>query len=131
MKNKLSFVGIFRFLCFWWMQKLQILWHDHRHECTLEDALSIFFFRFLGSIKMKLGQVLVHLMTNISNWFVTLLWRLETGFRPFYNSDKMTVQCNLFIFSWWSFHFLIVSVHTFKKVRNHKPIIIFFIVVGW
>ena len=35
--KKLCFVcKIFRFLCFWWMQKLQILWCHQRHERTFK-----------------------------------------------------------------------------------------------
>ena len=47
------------------------------------------FFRILGSIKKKIGQILVQLMTNNSNFFVTLLQRLQTSSRLFYDFDKM------------------------------------------
>ena len=35
------FLKIFWLLCFWWIHKLEILWHHHRHYCTLEVTLSI------------------------------------------------------------------------------------------
>ena len=41
--------------------------------------LSIVFFRILSIIKMKFGQVLVQLVTNILDLFLTLFWRLDTS----------------------------------------------------
>ena len=43
------------------------------------------YFRILGNIEMKFGQKKVQLMTNISNSFLVLLWRLEIGSKPFHD----------------------------------------------
>ena len=48
-------------------------------------------FRILRSIKMKFGQILVQLMTNIFSLFLTLLWRLETSPKSFYGFSEMTI----------------------------------------
>ena len=92
---------IFRFVCFQWIHKLQHLWHHPRHSCTLEVPFSILSFRILGIISMTFDQKLVHLMTNISNLCLALLWRLETSFRFFYDFDKIAIKCNMFILSRW------------------------------
>ena len=49
------------------------------------------FFRVLGSISMKLGQILLQYMTDISNLFLVLLWGLGASCRPFNDFIKMTV----------------------------------------
>lgn len=108
---------IIRFLCFRWMQKLQNLWRHLKHECFSEVTISIVCFRVPGSIWMKFGHIFVQLMKNISNSFLPLLLRLKTSFRPFYDFDTMAVECNLIIFGWWCLKFLIVLVHTVKKVK--------------
>ena len=46
------------------------------------------FFRALGGIKIKIGQVLLQLMANIFRLLLPILRRLET-FRRFYDFDKM------------------------------------------
>ena len=49
-------------------------------------------FEILSTIKMKFGQILVyHLTANISNMFLVQRWGLETGSRPFYVFDEMTI----------------------------------------
>ena len=55
-----------------------------------------YFFRILGSIKIKLGQILLQLMANIFNSFLAPLWRLEISFKPFYGFDNVVLlymQC--------------------------------------
>ena len=47
------------------------------------------FFVILGSIKMEYDQILVWLMTKISNSFLPLMWRLETSFRHFCDFGKI------------------------------------------
>ena len=46
---------------------------------------------FLNSINMKLGQILVRCMANISNLFLAQCWRLENSSRPFYEFIKMAI----------------------------------------
>ena len=67
---------------------------DHKHSCIMLD-LNL----FISTIKMKLGQILVCCMTNISNMFLAECWRLETSCRPFYDFIKMTIQQDLAIFN--------------------------------
>ena len=64
---------------------------------------------------MKLGQILVCCMTNISNMFLAQCWRLETSSRPFYDFIKMTIQQDLAIFNGWHIPFLIVLYSPFQK----------------
>ena len=51
-----------------------------------------YFFWILSSIKIKFGQILAYLTTNISNMFLAQFWNHETNSRPFYYSNKMTMQ---------------------------------------
>ena len=76
---------------------------------------------------MKCGPILVQFMRTISNPFLSLLQRLEISSRHFYDFDKIAViKCDLLIFSRSCLLFLIILVHTFKRVNNHKVIIIGF-----
>ena len=67
------------------------------------------------TIKVKLGQILVYCMENISNIFWTQFWALETSCRPFYNFSKMTIEEDLAILNNWHLPFLIVPYSFFKK----------------
>ena len=49
------------------------------------------FFRILVCIKIKFDQVLVQLIANISNLFLSLLWRMETSSKPFWKFGKLTI----------------------------------------
>ena len=69
----------------------------------------------LRTIKMKFGQILMHLITNISNMFLAQCWRLETSSRPFYDSNEMAIYQDLLTFSSWSSPFLILSNSPFQK----------------
>ena len=64
---------------------------------------------------MKSGQILVYLLTNISNVFLVQCWRLETSSRPFYDFNEITLQRYLSIFSSWYLPFLILSYSPFQK----------------
>ena len=66
---------------------------------------------------MKIGQALEQLMTNISNLFLALTWWLETSSRSFCDFDKITISCDLVIFSTWLLflEFLIVQFQKSKK----------------
>ena len=81
------------------------------HYWTLEVTLSSCFFRTLGSIKRKLGQMIMHLTTNTSN-----LLKLYCG-------DWKQISSP---FSRLCLPFLIVSVRFFKRVKDSKPIILGF-----
>ena len=76
---------------------------------------------------LKFDQVLVQPMTNISNSFIALLWRLESDFH------EMALKCDLLHFSRWWLLFLNDSMLTFKRVKNQKLIKIGFwlILAGW
>ena len=50
-------------------------------------------------IKMKFGQVIVQLMTNMSDLFVALLGKLKTSYRLFYDFDKMALVCDVVFFT--------------------------------
>ena len=75
---------------------------------------------------MKFGQIIVDHMINIFNLFLALLSRLEISVRPFYNFYKIAKQCDLLVFSRLFLLFWIVSVHTFKRVKNQHLIKIIF-----
>ena len=64
---------------------------------------------------MKFGQILMYLITNISNMFLAQCWRLETSSRPFYDFNEMAIYRDLLIFSSWSSPFLILSYSPFQK----------------
>ena len=61
----------------------------HTHYYTLEVTLSLVFFRTIGIIKMKLGQISVHFLTNHFSLLLTLLLKMETSSRTFYRFQKM------------------------------------------
>ena len=63
---------------------------------------------------MKLGQILVCCMTNISNSFLAQCWRLETSPRPFYDFIKMTIYRDLAIFNSRHLPFLNVPYSLFQ-----------------
>ena len=77
----------------------------------------------LLSTEMKLGEMLVKLMINISNIFLVQLWSLEAGSRPFYDFQKLLISWRQFIFSCWWLTILIATVHTIKRTKNVKLII--------
>ena len=64
---------------------------------------------------MKFGQILMHLITNISNMFLAQCWRLETSSTPSYDLNEMEIYRDLLIFSSWSSPFLILSCSPFQK----------------
>ena len=72
----------------------------------------------LDGIWMKFDQILVQLTRNISNLLLSLLRRLKTSSSSYYVSDKIAIHGDLFIFGRWRQSFLIVSVHTFKKITR-------------
>ena len=59
--------------------------------CTSKVTFSNYFFRILGSIKMKLGQIFQQRMIKILDMFLTLLQRLETSSRSVYDFHKMAI----------------------------------------
>ena len=73
------------------------------------------FFLILSPTKMKLGQILVCYLKNISNTVLAQYWRLETSSRPFYDLIKMTIGQDLTIFNSWHLPFLIVPYSPFQK----------------
>ena len=79
---------------------------------------------------MKFSHKLLHFMTNISKLFLILLQGLDISSGPIYDFDKMTMY-DLLLFGRWRLLFLIVSVPTFKRVKNHTHSIWFLTMVGW
>ena len=67
---------------------------------------------------MKLGQVQVCCVTNISNMFLAQCWRLETWSRPFYDFIKMIVLRDLAIFNILHLPFLNVPYLPSQKKKN-------------
>lgn len=97
---------------------LFVSWHTFKSKNQTNHH---YWFKIVSSIKMKLGQLLVKLMTNISNLLLALSWTLDTSPTCFYNFDKMEIWCNLFVLSKSCLLlFPIVSVHTFKRIKNHN-----------
>ena len=76
--------------------------------------LSLFLFN-TSIIKMKFGQISVCCVTNFSNMYLALCWRLETSFRAFYDFIKMIMYQDLAVFNSWHFKFLIVLYSPFQK----------------
>lgn len=95
---------------------MENLYH-HSHYLTYTFDC---FFKILGSIIKKFGQILVLIMPNISNSSLVLLRRAETRSKPFHDFDKNVVLCNLLVLLRWYLLILIVPVHNFKKPKNHK-----------
>ena len=107
MKKKLCIaLEISRFLCFCEIHRFQNLWRHLRHCYIMEVTLNAYFLWILSTIKMKLGQILLCCMRNISNMFLAQCWRPETSFRPCIMLLKW--QCREI----WSF--LIVYIYHFK-----------------
>ena len=74
----------------------------------------------LSPIKMKLDQILVCCLTNISNMFLAQCWRPETSSRSSYDFIKMTIGRDLTIFNNWHLPFLIVLSSIFQKNETLK-----------
>ena len=79
-----------------------------------------YFFWIFSPIKMKLCQILVSCLTNISNMFSAQCWRLETSSRPFRDFIKMTIGRDLAIFNSWHLPLLIVPYSPLKKLKHWK-----------
>ena len=114
-KKKCFVLEISRFLCFWEIHKTQNLWHHHGHCHRMEVTTKAYFFWILSTIKMKLSQILVCCLTNMSNMFLAQCWRLKTSSRPFYGFIKTTIQWDLINFYSWNLPFLIVFHSRFQK----------------
>ena len=71
---------------------------------------------------MQFGQVIVQLIINMSDLFVALLGKMKTSYRPFNDFDKIALVCDLGFFSQISLLFLIVSVLTLTRSKNHQLI---------
>ena len=93
----------------------------HKHCSTLDFILLIV------SNLVKYSSVI---MINISKLSIALFGRLDTNARTIYGLDKMAIYCDFVIFSRCCLHFSIVSVHTLKKVKIHKFIIGFGLIVA-
>ena len=72
----------------------------------------------LNPIKMKFGEILVCLITNMFNMFLAQCWRLGTRSRSYYNFNEMAIWQNLSIFSSWYYPFLIVLYLNFRKIEK-------------
>ena len=71
-----------------------------------------YFFWMLPTIKIKLHQILVHLITNVSIIFLAQCWRLETSSRPLFDFNKVTIYQYLSIFS--NFFFFLIGIHSMQ-----------------
>ena len=80
-----------------------------------------YFFWIPSPIKMKIRQILVCCMTNISNMFLAECWGLETSSRLVYDFIKITIQQDLAIFNGWHIPFLIVLYSPFQT-KNKKTL---------
>ena len=69
---------------------------------------------------MKFGQILLYLITNISDMFLTQCWIMENSSKPFYDFNKMKIQRDLSNFSSSYLPFLIHPYLPFqKRKRKH------------
>lgn len=115
-----KFCFVFRicwFLCSSQTHKLQNLCCHHRYYCILEFTLFYCFLWILYMIKMKVGKVLVELMTKVPNFFLVQFWRQETIPRPFLDFKKMPLLRDLLICSSWYSKMLTTSVILSKKLK--------------
>ena len=71
---------------------LSFQWTDFGLKCLLlqNGSYTFAYFLIVSTIKMKVGQILVDLLANISNMFLAHSWRLETSSRPFQDFSEMT-----------------------------------------
>ena len=67
---------------------------------------------------MKLSQILVYLMTNISNMFFVKCSRRETSSRCFSDFNEMTISQDLSVVDICHFQFSLI--HPFKKMKHWK-----------
>ena len=108
-KNCLSF---WRYLAFWvfpWICKLQNLWRHFKHYCI---------YWILFSIKMKLGEILVSLTTNISNSLLFWFWRLGPSSRLFLSFQPVIITQQSIIMSFKVFILFKVCTVAIKIVNN-------------
>ena len=79
-------------------------------------------------IKMKFGQILVYLITNLSIMFLVQCWRLETSSRPFHDFNEMAIICQflvvdiniILLFTIVNLPFLILSYLPFQKKKKKR-----------
>ena len=64
---------------------------------------------------MKLAQILMYCMTNISSMFFAECWRLETSPRLFYDFIETTIQRDLAIVNSGQLPFLTAPYTPFQK----------------
>ena len=98
---------------------------NHNGSCTFA-----YFIWIISTIKIKLGQILVYLITNISNTFSVQHWRQETGSRPLYDLNEMAIYQDLSVYSSWYLPFLILPYSSFQKMKHWKLGIIGYWVIG-
>ena len=80
-------------------------------------SYTLVFFLILSTIKMKLGQILVCCITNISSIFFNAGdWKLVLD--PFYDFIKMTIWRDLAILNSWHLPFSIVPYSPFRKNKH-------------
>ena len=77
-----------------------------------------YFFWILSPTKMKLSKILLCFLTNISNMFLALCWRLETSSRPCYYFIEIAIGEDLAIFNSWHLPFFIIPYSSFQKQWN-------------
>ena len=77
-----------------------------------------YFLWILSIIKMKFGEILVYLKTNMSKMFLAQCWRLGTSSRSCYNFNEITIWWSLSIFSSWHYPFLIIRFVNFQKIET-------------
>ena len=96
---------------------LSFQWTDFGLKCLLlqNGSYTFAYFLIVSTIKMKVGQILVYLIANISNVFLAHSWRLETSSRPFQDFSEMTKKRDPSIFSSWYLPSLILSYSPFQK----------------
>ena len=69
---------------------------------------------------MNFGQILVYLITNISNMYLVGYWRLETISRPFYDFNEIAKYWHLSNLTSWYLTFLILPYSPFQKTKYWK-----------
>ena len=107
---------MFKLLCFCEIYRFQNLWRHYGHCYIMKDMLiNAYLFWMQCTTKVKLGQILVCCMRNISYLFLAECWRLETNSRLFYFFIKLKIKQDLTIFNGWHLPFLIVPYSPFQK----------------
>ena len=128
---------VFFNVCVYTKEKINLTWPYLVHDVCLNflapmQRFTIFLDQLLNPYYQNEipSSTIVCCMTKISNMFLAQYWRLETGFRTFYDFIKITISQNLVIFIFHIYHFWMAHIHLLKKMKHWNLEIIGYWVIG-